>query len=224
MVLTDVREAKKLLDIEPGDTSEDAKLGLLITMASDWILEAINRPGIELKSRTEYYNGSGTQKLLLKSRPVYSNPVPQVFVDEGGYWASASGAFTQQGAQLVYGTDFALWIDTDEGKSKNGILVRLTNYWPVPMVRQRGFLSPFVGEGYGNIRVTYTAGYSVDTLPAQLRYAANMLVARMRYVLPLGVELSSDSYEERSMGIVNDKMKLMALVMPLILPFKNWKW
>ena len=91
------------------------------------------------------------------------------------------------------------------------------------MVRSPGYLTPYVQEDTGSIKVTYTAGYTVDSLPAQLRTACNLLVARMNYIFPLGVELNSDGYEERSVGVViSEKDKLLALIKPLILPYRNW--
>ena len=226
MLWTDLIEIKTLLGLDPGNTAQDAKLLLLNTVASEWLGEWLNRPGFDLKSRIEYYDGTGTQKLLLRSRPVYTSPTIQVYADNQGFWGAASGSFDTSTTELTYGTDFALMLDPgEEGKSRSGILVRINGYWERPMVRQRGLLSPFVGEGFGNVKVVYTAGYVVDTLPATLRMAANLLVARLNHVWPLGVELGSESYEERSLSYVNsERSKLFALVKPLIWPYRNLKW
>ena len=225
MLFTDLRETKVLLEIDPEDTEEDILLGFLIEHASQWIEEILNRPGMEKKSRTEYYFGTGNQKLLLRSRPVFTTPTIAVSLDEGGNFGATSGAFTSADAALTYGTDFALVIDQDNGTSRSGILYRINNLWPKPSVRQRGLLSPFLGTGFGTIRVTYTAGYDVDNLPAGLRLAAGLLVQRLRYIMPLGQELTGDSFEERNISIVtSEKEKLLAIVKPLLLPYRNWKW
>lgn len=223
---TDLSEIKAVLGIDPCNTAENKLLLFLAEWASSWMEEIINRTNfLSLKSRTEYYGGTGTQKLLLRARPVYTDPTIQVYVDESGYFGSVSGAFTATGSQLVYGTDFCLDIKEDGQPSRSGILIRRNAYWQKPWVRAQGLLTPFPGEAYGNIKVIYSGGYTVDTIPAQLRYAANMLVARMRYVLPIGYELTSDSYEDRSIATVtSEKNRILGPVLPMILPFRNFKW
>lgn len=224
-IYSDLRQLKSELGIDRCDTSEDLNLGFFLETASSWIEEWFNRPGIFYKERTEYYNGTGTQNLLLRSRPVYTTPTIQVLVDGAGYYGSASGAFTNQNSQLTYGTDFCIQIDQEDGTSRSGILVRINNYWPRPFVRTAGLLSSFLGQQYGGVKVIYTAGYTVNNLPAVFREACNLLVARLRYIWPLGVELNSESYEDRSIGIVtSEKSKLMALVVPMLMSFRNWKF
>ncbi len=198
-LLTDTRELKSLLDINIEDTSEDKNLLFYAEFATDWITEILNRPGLFFKSRTEYYNGTGSQKLLLRSRPVYTTPTIQVFVDQSGYWGSASDSFNPTTSALTYGKDFALWIDQPDGAtSRSGILLRLNDYWPRISAREQGKLTPFVVPGYGVIKVTYTAGWTIDNLPSTLRLACNQLVAMMRNLFPLGVQLTGESYEERN--------------------------
>lgn len=228
MLLTDLRELKEELDIPPGDKSEDVKLNFLLETASQWIEEVLNRPGLSYKQRTEYYGGTGTQKLLLRSRPAYydANRPVQVFLDEGAYFGSSPSAFTASDAQLTYGVDFCLKIDQDDGvSSRSAILVRINNVWPRPQVRMGGVLSPFLGESFGAIKIVYYGGYLVDNLPPVFRTACNLLIARLRYVLPLGMELNSDSYIDKSVGIVNsEKQKLLALVVPMLASYRNWKF
>lgn len=225
MLLSDLNEIKSILEIDSGDTAEDKKLLFLLEWASDWIGESINRPGLIRKSRTEYYNGSGTQKLLLKSRPVLTAPAIAVWTDSRGFFGQTSGAFTGQDSQLTYGTDFVLQVDTDDGTSRCGILIRINSYWYRPATRQAGLLSPFMGQNFGGIKVTYTGGYTVDSLPSVFRQALVMLVGRMRAILPLGVETTSESYEERSLSVVTaEKSKLMALIKPLLFSYTNWNF
>lgn len=226
MLWSDLLEIKVLLGLDPGNTAQDSKLLILNTVVGEWLGEWLNRPGFDLKARTEYYDGTGTQNLLLRSRPVYTTPTVQVFADSNGNWGSTSGSFDTATTELVYGDDFALRLDPgEEGRSRSGILVRLNAYWDKPSVRQRGLLSPFIGQANGNVKVVYTAGYTVDSLPAQLRMAANLLVARLNYVWPLGVELGSESYEERSLSIItSQKSALFVLVKPMIWSFRNLRW
>lgn len=223
MILTDLRELKKVLEIPEEDTSEDLKLSFIIELVSNWIEEVINRPGLTFRSRTQYYKGSGTSKLLLRSRPVFTEPTIQVWVDEAGNFGSRSGSFDST-TSLTYGEHFCLQIDQDdEISSRSGILLRIGDVWPKPPVRQRGYLTPFIGDGRGEVKVTYSAGYTVDTLPSVFRLATNLLVARLRYVLPLGMELNAESYEERNISLATEqKDYLLAMVRPMLMQFKNW--
>ncbi len=222
--LSSLQELKVYLEIDKDDRSEDGLLLFLLEVASSWIEELLDRK-LFIKSRTEYYSGTGTSKLLLKSRPVYTSPTIAVSVDDGGYYGEPSGAFDSNTA-LTYGTDFAIQLDPGEdGVSRSGILVRKSNVWSRPSARRQGLLSPYIGEAYGNIKVVYTAGYSVDSLPVTLRLACNLLVARLRYVFPLGIELGTESFEERSISIISsEKTKLLVLVRPLIMPYRSWRW
>lgn len=224
-VLTDLIEVKKILDIPIGDKSEDAKLNFFIEWASNWILEILNRPELFYSVRTEYYSGTGTQKILLKARPVYTTPTIQVVIDENGYYGSSSGSFQNPSPALTYGSDFCVVIDQEDGSSRSGILVRINALWPKPSVRQVGWLSPFIGQAFGNVKVTYAAGYTVNNMPSMFRSACNTLVARMRYVFPLAMELGSESYEDRSISVITEKKDyLLSLVKPFIISQRNWKW
>ena len=118
-VLSDLTELKTLLEIPAGHTVEDTKLLLLLSVASDWISEILNRPGLFFKSRTEFYDGTNTPHLLLRSRPVVTDPAIQCWVDSGGFWGQTSGGFASN-TQLVYGTDFVLKVDQEDGTSRSG--------------------------------------------------------------------------------------------------------
>ena len=222
-LLTDINELKTILEIPAGDTSEDAKLMLLIQYATSIIEEFLNRPGLFLKSRTEYYNGSGTAKLLLRSRPVNTTPTIRCWVAQGGDWGQTDDPFPDT-AELTYGEDFVLQIDTDDGRSKCGILTSKTTFWPKPNLRQVGWLTPFIGQDTGSIKVTYTAGYTVQDLPGAIRMACNLLVMRLYQAAPYGALLTSESYEERSVSYHLPKEDLLSLIRPLLWQYRNFKF
>lgn len=224
MQISDIRELKKYLDIDPADTAQDTKLTLMLEHAADLIAEFISRPGLFKKERTEYYAGTGTQKLCLRSRPVFTSPTILVYEDLGGYFGSVTGSFDTTNTALTYGTDFALMLDQEDGTSRSGILVKIDSFWEQPNAREVGFLSPYIAEAFGNYKVIYTAGYSYDTLPSNLRLACNLLVARLKYLFPLGMQMGSESYEERAISFAVDKDYMLGLVRPLIYPYRNWKW
>lgn len=231
MLLTDLLELKVQLDIDPADASEDKLLTFLIEQASKWVEELLDR-NIAFKTRTEYYRGTGTQKLLLRSRPV--NPTPPagytaltVVQDTGGLFGSATNAFaTATSRTLVYGTDYALDIDRDDGTSRSGILYRVGDLWFKPSVRQTGLLSPFMGPDMGSYKVSYAAGYLPDNLPAQFRFGVNLLVAKMRTLLPLGVPLASDGGPTRNVSVLaeNKQFLISPEIRSLLFSHKNWSF
>ena len=229
MQLIDLAELKVLLEIDQNNDGEDVKLNFLIEYATSLVEEILNRPNFAKQARTEYYNGTGTPKLLLKYRPVFTTPTIEVAIDNGGYFGAASGAFTASDSSLSYGSDFVLQIDQPDGTSRSGILYRIGDFWKKREVRQTGYLTPFLMEGVGNIRVTYTAGYTIDTLPPVIREAMVLIIARARYILPLGLELTSESYEGRSISMggswaSGNRNYFISLVKPMLLSFRNWRW
>lgn len=226
MLFTDLRELKKILEIDPRNTEEDLNLSFYIEWASRWIEELLCRPDLEKKEVTEYYNGTGTINLVLRRRPVFTTPPIVVVLDANGYFGLASGAFTNPPNQpMVMGQDFTLQIDQVDGTSRSGILYRIGNFWPKQMYRQGGLLTPYSGPSLGSIQVTYTAGYTVDTLPAVFRMACNTLASRMRNYYPLAQELNSESYEARSLsyqGSVRDH--LTQPIKQMLFPYVNRSW
>ena len=233
MIYTDLAEVKRLLQIDPNDHAEDFTLNLYLGWTTSIIEEVLDRD-FTYKVRTYVYPGTGTQKLNLKHRPVYPTAAPakmstlpftalSVVVDDGANYGEATGAFTN--TPLTYGSDYCIRIDQDDGGSREAILYRTNDYWPRPFVRQQGSLSPFVGDDLGSVQVTSTAGYTVDTLPPTFRMAADWLVTKLAYIFPLGMQLSSESYIDRSIGInENQRRYLMGSVKPWLLFYRNWKF
>lgn len=231
MLFNDLNEIKTILQIPSGDTSEDKNLSFYNEWCASLIEEYLGRKGrVFLASRTEYYRGTGTKRLLLKSRPVYADPTILVYFDEQGNWGASSGAFTGSTSLLTYGVDFCLDVDdvvNDIPKSRSGILWNIKGDWPIPSWREGGWLSPYVAKGAGTLKVVYTAGWSLDTLPAAFRAASEALIAKYRYVFPLGIELSSESYDGNSRSITHmlrHKDYLLSLVKPMIHSYRNWNW
>lgn len=233
MLWSDLTELRHVLEIDPNNHQEDVNLNFFLEWASAWMEELLGRKFV-YKTRNEYYSGTGTQKMLLKCRPVFPNPPPpyapiSIIYNPGGFYGSVSGAFTLGGDsdayQLQYGVDYCLRIDQDDGSSRSAILIRMANdYWYRPTVRQSDLLTPWIGEDTGSYLVQYTAGYSIDTLPAQLRAAANLLATAYRIVFPVGMALGSEGYEGRSLSYINEKKGyLLTLVMPHLVSFRNWK-
>jgi hypothetical protein len=230
LILGDLRELKAVLEIDPGDLSEDRKLLFLIEQASQYIEEILNRD-FSYKTRTQFYDGTGTRRLSLRNRPVYPNATSPISVsyDPNGFYGEGTGAFTSQTSTLetlTYGVDYVLRIDQDDGSSRSGILYGVNQLWKKQYFRSAGWLSPFIDYDSGSYKVVYTAGWTVDTLPATMRWAVNLLVAKMRYLLPVGMEIGGESYEERAISIISErKGYLTSLVKSAIMgSFRNWKF
>jgi hypothetical protein len=225
ILYTDLREVKALLEINNSDLSEDKKLNFIIEQASELMEGFLGRQKFMSKeSRTEYYDGTGTLQLRLNARPVVTSPAIQCWLDEQGRYGQVSGSFAT-GTELTYGTDFYLQIDQPDGSSRSGILTKVNNFWPKRAVRETGYLFPFQDANRGIIKVTYSGGYTVDSLPSDIRLACNMLVAKLRHLFPLGLELASESYEERAISIVSGQRNyLLSLIKPILTRYRSWKW
>ena len=228
-----------MLSINPRKTTEDKKLMFFIEWASKWIEELLGRKDLmDKKVRTQFLKGTGTQKLALPARPVFTDPLPRVFVDENAYYGSTDDSFTADQTELVYGNNnndnqvagqFCLDLDMDadgdgvEDASRSGLLIRINNLWEKPSARQRGLLTPFIAPAFGSVKVIYTAGYTPDTIPSEIRAAANLITAKMRRLFPLGAFLTSESYEERAVSYFLPHKRLwLADVWPFIQSHRNW--
>lgn len=220
--LTDIRELKTVLEVDQDNPNEDAKLLFMIEWAGDLIEDYLGRK-LERKARTEYYDGTDTPRLQLKARPVLVDGLA-VYRQDGGYYGQASGAFGPE-TLLTYGSDYVLDIDQDDGTSRSGLLVRVNGTWPRTWSRSAGLLASYRTPNPGSVKVTYTAGYTIDTMPSPVRLAANLLVMKLRHLMPLGMELGSESYEERHVSYATrNKEYLLSLIKPILFQYRNWSW
>lgn len=225
MQLCTLADLKTALDLN--DLVEDQKLTLFINWASELIETYLDRQFLQ-QSYTQYLNGSGTPKLLLKYRPVLLTPTPLVYLDEndaGGMFGQPQGSFDST-TLLTLGTDYALWVDQPDGSSRSGILIRIRNVWPMGSYRQRGYLSAFVAPQYGNVKVVYTGGYaSTATLPYQVTAACVALASKIRFSFPWAIEVAGSSYEELSVSQMSKARQnyLFALARPMLVQMRNWK-
>lgn len=224
MILTDLAELKVTLAINPLDTSQDTKLLIFAEYATDLIEEFLDRK-LTKRARTEFYQGTSTRKLLLRNRPVYLSPLPRCWVATNGQFQASPDTFEDDTEELVYGESFALDVDSDDASSRKGILLRLNQYWERNVYRNPSELSPYIGASPGSIKVVYTGGYTVDTLPGAFRLATNLLIARLNQLFPFGMLMTSESYEERNVSWdVPQKDKLMSIVKEILYSYRNWSW
>ncbi len=125
-----------------------------------------------------------------------------------------TGPFSQ-GTQLALGTNYIVDVDDGGQSSERGILRRVgggaqpgfVGAYPLNSLGMgQGKLSswrrPCWPRGDRNIKVSYSAGYL--SVPADLTYAATMLVTYMARVQPLGASLSSESLGAYSYSVLSN--------------------
>lgn len=196
MAIASVAEFKTHLGLT--GTTDDAKYQAYLNQAEAIISK---HTGLIFTSAaaTEFYLGTGTNALILRRRPVTS--ISSVYVDDAGYFGFASGAFASS-TLLTSGTDYALQIETS-GSSITGILYRIGSVWPNVTLSSSGDLVGGPMPGIGNIKITYTAGYS--TTPSDLKLAG-MSMARLIMLTAAhgGRSLASESLEYYSYTLKNN--------------------
>lgn len=199
IVGTDV--VKAALRITTG--AEDAALAVLVPMADQFVKRYCNRdferttyPGAAPGGLGDsgYYSGKGFPELRLRQAPVVS--VASVYLDDyGQFGQNPAGSFGAT-TLLTAGQDYMLKYDGSLGGapcSNSGVLLRVNDVWPAQYRRERGGLSSFPVANEGSIKVSYTAGYTADDMPADLVGAVCELVAGLRKWLVQGGPLQSQS-------------------------------
>lgn len=139
--LVTLAEAKVYLKITSG-TEHDAVLEVLINSVSRWAREYMGRNLVTpAAAYVEYYHGNGARDLILRNRPILT--VSSIYEDALRVWAA----------------DTLVSLSADIMQNKDaGALICWNN---------KSFWSP----GTANIKVTYTAGYAVADVPADVKLA-----------------------------------------------------
>ena len=215
MGLTSTAYLKTILGVS--NNSEDAKLDALRAAAETMIKNYLSRD-IEVASYAPgatstpaqfgegdsgYYNGDNSEYLILRQTPV--STLSSVYLDTGGRFGdNPDGAFASD-TILVAGTDYVLQRDgllpgTGTRCSYSGIVRKLNGLWPGAWRYSSGSVNPDEVNHFGNIKVTYTAGYPV--VPADLQYAVALIVGKMRRTASYGgMPVQSEHYEDYSYSL-----------------------
>lgn len=215
MALVTVSAVKTFLGIT--GTAEDAKLAALV-LAADRAIKVDT--GCDIESGTYgtsasavtnglgdsgYYSGDNSEMLLLRQRPVTA--VASIYVDDTGRFGdNPDGAFASS-TLLTAGTDYVvMWDGTLPGAttrcSKCAMVKRLNGLWPGAWRYSRGTINPQLTNQHGNIKVSYTAGYT--TVPADIAYACTLVVAFMRRtVVYAGMNPQSEHYEDYGYSLMS---------------------
>lgn len=171
-VLTSLEKVRFHLDLG-GETDQDDLLKQIIEQVDEIIAQDTLRGRVagsnpfESVEGTEYYDGHGFEKLILRRRPVTA--IDRVAVDGAGFYGKPSEAFPAAN-DWVEGTDFSN-IREDATEHNPGILIALGG----GILGRTFHTGGGWRKGRGNILVTYTAGYV--TIPKDLELAATQLVA-----------------------------------------------
>jgi uncharacterized phiE125 gp8 family phage protein len=175
VALIALADAKAFLQIT--GSTQDGIIGDLINEVSVWIK---NYVGHELLSATytEYYDGDGTEELILKNFPVTT-------------LTSVNDDPTR-----VFGAATAKSVASDVMLDASAGVVRL---WNNGGIFQRA---------RGNLKVVYVAGYSLATMPYDIQLAVRKMVAflyRSSYAMPkIGVQ--TETVGDRTTTYFNEEI------------------
>lgn len=110
-------------------------------------------------TKTEFYDGGGSQFLALNHGPLVSvTSVHEINNSWWGWGTNQVGAYAEgtdpftSDTLLTYGTDYAWQVDAG---SKGPVLVRLNSLWPCSAWRPPNRLAWDLGPAFGVIKVVY---------------------------------------------------------------------
>ncbi len=170
MALCTLSDVKNGLGIT--GNSSDAVLALCLDAADRGIKDYCKRE-FESRTYTHFFSGNGLKELIVREFPVQS--VTSVWMDPAGYFGQGTNNPFNSTTLLSPGSDYALRIDdTLNGWSISGIIDRLGSannqgyyFQPFGGSLSLGGRSTSWNKGQGNIKVTYTAGYT--SIPSTLK-------------------------------------------------------
>lgn len=184
--------------------------------------------GVTATSFTGCSGGTGTLNSSTSTNRISS---PCVWVDFNGYGGQGPGSNGRgpfaDGTIQPQGTSYQVWLDTFDlatsfPTSKRGLLTRTGGYggpgwpgqfqgggWGMGQGKLASGRLPCWSRGQQNIKVAYSAGYS--EVPADITYAASMLVAWAVRNMPNGAELSSESLGAYSYSVLQNSLEIPAL-------------
>lgn len=220
MALTTLIKLKTFLGLQ-ATADEDSKLSAILGGVEDaaraYMARGRRQSGFtvwpESGSGTEYYSGTGNRDLVLRHSPVTT--VTSVYLDATGYFGDGTNAFAST-TLLTAGTDYVLIKDDGSSGSAVGVIrriggiggVSLSDEWHwQPREYGRGNTltasrAPYWPTGTGNIKVTYTAGFT--TIPDDIQLAIWQMVSYVRAGAKYGGQLpGSESLGEYSYSLMS---------------------
>lgn len=206
--------AEVVLGISSPTAAERARLQTIIDGCSAAIIETIGRDIVQTtypsapqygKGDSGFYCGNGTRYLDLRQRPVIESGLAVYLDATGRFGNNPDGSFAAS-TLLTYGTDYILHLDGCLPNSSTkcsyvGRLERLNGVWPERYGYIPGRLTPQRIPGVGNIKVAYTAGYTLPTVPNDIKMAVCHLVGYTRRTITQGGPIQSESWEDYSYSL-----------------------
>lgn len=190
-MLTSLAQIKSFLNIPGSDSTQNSQLTGLQIAAESIISNRIKR-NLEPASYTEYYAGNSQRAIILRNRPVLS--VISVHEDYQAYYGYNPTSFGPA-TLLQPGSHYTLDIDTGMTESKSGLLVRIGGIWmEAGRVYYPGKLASEIGPTYGNLKISYTAGFNI--IPMDIQYAVCLLISSMKRNVMFGTEVSTEKVGE----------------------------
>ena len=187
-MLTSLAQIKSFLNIPGSDTSQDRQLSSLQYAAESVIKSRLKR-NLELSTYTEFYAGNSQRALTLRQRPVLS--IASIYEDFNAFFGQKPDSFGPA-TLLQPGHHYALDLDTTSNLSHSGIIFRIGGVWQeIGRVYFPGKLAAEIGPTFGNLKITYTAGYS--EIPQDLQYAVCYLISFMRRNVEAGGSIESET-------------------------------
>lgn len=185
----------------------DTVLTALLAEAEAILRRACGRnmtDGFESASRTEYYDGTGSESFSLVEWPVTSITSIAYLADDGTESTVTSAAYRLDG-----GRGFVYMLGAQRGRFVGA----------VPYTAQPGFsVNPRWEPGYQNIKVVYTGGYS--TIPKDIEYAVYRLID-----VAFASRGSAGNIQSESIGAYSrtmaDAAEIDARFLRLIAPFRT---
>ncbi len=204
MALTSRTAVKALLNIAAADTTLDAWIDALLP-AADVIIKSYLGRDLESQSYTEFYTGDNKNYFVLHQFPVTA--LTTLHFDPDGLFGKNPVSSFPTETLLTEGTDYVLdWKNSGTGQVSNtGIVWRVNDVWPHWKRDIRpGTLAWVYQEARGNIKVTYTAGYT--TIPADIQLVVAMLVSEEMKNLPKGGPLLKEEIGDYSYEMAGERM------------------
>lgn len=191
-------------------TADDLRLQGILDEASETVAAYCRRRFLQ-QTYTEYLGGTNAPNLLLKQAPIAYGSVSVWLDPTGRFDDNPAGAFASS-TLLTLGTDYSMvWDGTlgDESEAadstkvcKSGLIRRISSVWPGAVRLDSGLTGQMV-PGSGNIKVTYTAGWTMATIPRAVAGAVCDVATTIERASPYGGLLNSESWQGYSYSLAN---------------------
>ncbi len=172
----------------PSDATPPSQLSALL-VAAESIIKDFCKQNIEVATYTEFYSSTNLRYFVLREKPVIS--ITSLWSNDGAYYGTSPRDAFDDNSLLTQGVDYCLDVDRGGLISTSGKVLRVTTNWTqYAMAYVPGHITMDLGPAYGNIKVIYTAGYSV--IPDDLQYCCAFLVSYMKRTIKFGQNLQAE--------------------------------